>query len=156
MAKRKLFADPALVERLPLFGEADALWIEIKLELNAEDDRQLSYGALTRVAGRRDTADGSVESVYDIDQNLAAFNKVNVYLVDWNFTDAKDRPVLIDGPQKKFDALRSLLPKTYDEIERVIDDAVAARADQKKASNGSSEPAPISTSADSPDGPGRS
>jgi len=75
------------------------------------------------------------------------------YLIDWSITDADDKPIRIRDQSYAFvaAALRNQTPESLREILDAIqahDGAMTAeREHQKKASDGSNSPDPISTSA---------
>lgn len=125
------------------FPDAPDVWITVKRELTAGEDRQLAYSALVRTT-RPIEADGSMANAlgFSMDIDKAAFVKVGLYLVDWNLpgTDGKTLPI-ITSPAAKFSALRNLKPAIFRAIEVAIDMHVDALVAQKKTvspPNGSS------------------
>jgi len=135
MAKRKRFVVPDIV-RLTL---SDGDWLEVKKTLTVGEER----AAIATVIGRTNQ-DGSRTPNMDV----LGMGEVAAYIVDWGgpgFTDAKDKPVAYS-----FDALKSIDPATYKEIDEAIDAhkaKAAAEADEAKKGHGEIELLAISSSA---------
>ena len=116
-------------EKVPIFGGDSGFWIEVKKELSAGDSKRLALAALKGV--RKSASDDEGSQAFDLDLEVAAFNKVALYLVDWNVSDANGKSVEIDTPKKKLDALKNLKPSVLAEIEKAIDLFLAGQ--EKKA-----------------------
>jgi hypothetical protein len=120
----------------PFDGNTD-IWIDIKRELTAGEERQIT-GAAFRRASRPVTEDGGETRMsFDLDYGLAGFMKVAIYLDDWNLTGLDGKPLDISTSGKKIDALKNLRPDVFAAIESAIDTAVAARHEEKKLQSGS-------------------
>lgn len=133
---RSCFVVPESVT-LPLFDDG-ALWIKVKKQLNAGEVRQMAQGAFTRVSP---TGTPDAPSVaFDLNMDAGAFQKIVLYLLDWNLSDAAGKTVAIDTPKAKADALRALDPDVFTEIERVIDAHAETMAQEKKRRSGSPTP----------------
>lgn len=130
---RELFVTPQ-TDKLPLFDDG-LYYIEVKRQLNAGEQNQISAGAFKSVTPTVGKDGPSVS--YDIDLEVAAFRKVLVYLVDWNLT-RDGKTLAIENWKAKYDALKALHPDVYAEIERAVDAHVAAH--EKKVSPGSPTP----------------
>ncbi len=122
---RSFFVAPAEV-RLPLFGD-DTYYITVKQELNAWEGKRLAASAMTRLTNPEKSGLG-----YEVDLAAAAFEKVLLYLIDWNLTGPDGAVVGIQTPAKKADALRNLDSATFTEIERVIDAHVLSTREKKR------------------------
>lgn len=111
-------------------------WITVKADLNAGEQRQLAFGGIRRL----DTVEtgGQVVSAFDVDLEAGSFQKVRIYLLDWNLTDHYGKTVPIETPKAQRDALRALTGELYREIERVIDQHAAAQ--EKKVPSGPGTP----------------
>ena len=133
---RTCFVVPEIVT-LPLFDDG-AFWVSVKKHLNAGEVRQLAQGAFTRVSP---TGTPDAPSVaFDLNMEAGAFQKILLYLLDWNLADAAGKTVAIDTPKAKRDALRALDPDLFTEIERVIDAHSEQVAQAKKLQSGSPTP----------------
>lgn len=124
---RTFFVEPDTV-RLPLYDDG-AHWIDVKQQLNAGEARRLVQGAFSRVSQTGTLEDPSM--AFDLNLEAAAFNKVALYLVDWNVPDRHGKTVEIATPKAKTDALKALHPAAFAEIERVIDEH-ALRQEKKQ------------------------
>ena len=118
------FTSPETV-RIPLPALPGEQWIEVKKTLTVEESRRVAFTQIGAIRG-----DGSRVP------NLEALGMQGVaaYLVDWSFRDAKDKPVACT-----FDAIKSLTPEDYGEIDRAIDaniEAMAAEEKKKKKDQG--------------------
>lgn len=122
------FFSQIATERLPIFGDS-GFWVEVKADLDAGDTKKLSLSALRHA--RQDKSGDEPVTVFDVDMEIAAFNKVAIYLVAWNVTDNNGKAVDIGTKQKKIDALKALTPAVYEEIERVIDEHAKSRQEKK-------------------------
>ncbi len=127
-------------DQIPLFDDG-VYWIAVKRQLNAGEAKQLQMGALRRVSPTGQNTD-TPSVTYDLDVDLAAFQKVLVYLLDWNLVGPDGKTKAIDTPKEKREAVRALHPAVFAEIERAVDAHVQAQ--EKKAPNGSPAPAAIS------------
>jgi len=105
MGKRLRFVQP-VVHRLAL---SDGDWIEIKGMLTVGERRAI----ISRAAKGGISTDG--ERVH-IDGNEMAFARVETWLVDWSFVDAKDKPMKLSPG-----AIRALDSETFIEIETALD-----------------------------------
>lgn len=133
---RVLFVVPDAVT-LPLFDDG-AYWILVKKQLNAGEARQLAMGSFSRVTPSGTSEEPSM--AFDLNLEAGAFQKILIYLLDWNLTDASGKTVVIDTPKAKRDAVRVLHPDVFAELERVIDAHVEAEAQLKKTKAGSPTP----------------
>ncbi len=116
------------------FPEQPDVWITVKRELTAGEDRQLAYSALVRTT-RPIEADGTMANAlgFSMDVDKAAFVKVSLYLVDWNLPGADGKTVeILSSSAAKVTALRNLKPAIFRAIEVAIDAYVTARLAQKK------------------------
>lgn len=115
--------------KLFLFDEYDT-WISVRRSLNAAEDKRASVGALKRMSPSGAGTD-AFNVAYDVDFEAAAFSKVKIYLIDWNFKDNTGKDVSIDTSKKMEDALRALDPDVFKEIERVIDAHIESEKEKK-------------------------
>ncbi len=134
---RECFVAPEVV-KLSLFDDGE-LWVLVRKQLTAGEDRQVSGGALKTMSPTGAGTDAFTVS-YDIDFVAAAFNKVIVYLLDWNIQDKSGKVKVIDTPKAMTAALKNLHPEVFKEIERVIDAHVEAQQREKKVTTGSNGP----------------
>jgi|TARA_R110000744_G_scaffold64791_2_gene133233 hypothetical protein len=129
---RQWFVTPEEVT-LPLFDDGEC-WITVRKQLTAGEEKRLSTSALKRMsptgAGTDDFA-----VAYDVDFEAAAFNKILVYLLDWNVPTANGKVAVIETPKAMAAALRAMHPSVFAEIERVIDEHVQENV-EKKATSG--------------------
>lgn len=107
------------VERLPL---SDGDWIEIKKELNTGDEKKLSAAGL----GKPVNVDGRV--INPIDWARYELERAAIFLVDWSFRDANDKPV-----ELSMDAMKALDVDSFTEINQAILTYTLDRATEKKA-----------------------
>ena len=133
---RKWFVTPEEV-KLPLFDDGQC-WITVRKQLTAGEEKKLSTGALKRMSPSGAGTD-AFSVAYDVDFEAAAFNKILVYLLDWNVPDNNGKAKSIDTPKAMSASLRALHPEVFKEIERVIDEHVEAQQ-EKKVKTGSSGP----------------
>lgn len=136
---RALFVDPEIV-RLPLFDDGQ-YWIEVKAQLNAGEATRLAASALRmkRITASDAESNEGAQDIIDFDFEAHAFQKVLIYLLDWNLTDNQGRAVSIETPKAKRDALGKLHPDVLGEIRRAID-AHAETRQEKKQMSGSLTP----------------
>lgn len=134
---REWFVAPEEV-KLPLFDDGQC-WIIVRKQLTAGEEKKMSTGALKRMSPTGAGTDAFTMS-YDIDFEAAAFNKIVVYLLDWNVPDNNGKAKAIDTPKSMAAALRALHPEVFKEIERVIDAHVEAQQQEKKVKTGSVGP----------------
>ena len=134
---RQWFVAPEEV-KLPLFDDGQC-WVIVRKQLTAGEEKKMSTGALKRMSPTGAGTDAFAVA-YDVDFEAAAFNKIIVYLLDWNVPDNSGKPKLIDTPKAMSAALRALHPDVFKEIERVIEAHVEAQQQEKKAMSGSNGP----------------
>jgi hypothetical protein len=127
MARTDRFVKPTdkdgklLVDRLPL-GDGD--WIEVK--------KQLSIGEVQTIerAGMRDyhqvRGEQPAQPRIDVDLNAYALVRNFMWLADWSFRDADDKPVALT-----ISAVAALEPETFTEIEDAISAHITAIAKAK-------------------------
>ena len=131
MSSRQWFVTPEEV-KLPLFDDEEC-WITVRQQLTAGEEKKMATGALKRMSpSGAGTKDFNVS--YDVDFEAAAFNKIVVYLLDWNVPDNNGKIKSIDTPKAMDAALRALHPDVFKEIERVIDEHVEAQQEKKVTS----------------------
>ena len=131
MGKRNRFVQPE-IRRCDLADGED--WIEIKVELTA-GEREALTGKL--LSGLDVPADASEENVKKANRDLnlrmnwaeAKLGKVEMYLVDWSFVGADDKPVPLTR-----DAINALHPDDLDEVSDIIDKHNEEREALKKTS----------------------
>lgn len=137
---RTCFVVPEVVT-LPLFDDG-ILWIRVKKQLNAGEVRVLAGSAFTRVSRTGTLDEPSV--AFDLNVEAGAFQKIVMYLMDWNLQDASGKTVAIDSLKMKTEALRALDPDVFSEIENVIDRHAEAIEQEKKRQSGSLTPSTTS------------
>lgn len=115
---RNRFA-PATVDRIPL---DDGDWIEVKHELNNGEHKKLEAAGLKPPT----VVNGKVIS--PIDWEVYEIERCAIFLVDWSFRDADDRPVPVN-----LASIRALDIETFDAINSAIFKHVAEVAVEKKA-----------------------
>lgn len=96
---------------------ADGSWVEIKASLSYGEDRALTSAGVTITPG----PDGNPQ--VGIDLVAHALAKLRTYVVDWSFTDKRDRRVKPGAA-----AIANLTPETAQEIEAAIDRHLEATA----------------------------
>jgi hypothetical protein len=105
---------------------SDGDWIEVKVELDYGEQQQLRIASMQPLAIERDM------SLEDMQIQLNPFllrqTLIELYLVDWSFRDADDRPVPLNRT-----TLLSLDPETVDEMEAAINAHAAAVTSAKNA-----------------------
>lgn len=115
---------------------SEGYWIEVKKRLSVGEERYVMAQALGAVNVQDGTRKPNLE--------VLGMGEVAAYLVDWNFTDVKGKPVPIDSEAAKLAAIKGLDDETYDEIDKAIDAHKAAMereiAEAKKTRAGSVEP----------------
>lgn len=122
----------AEVDRVPL---SDGDWIEVKRDLNTGDARKLEAAGLkppVMVEGR---------IISPIDWAVYDLERAIIFLVDWSFKGPDDKPVTLN-----MDALRTLQPPDFDEINRAITKHTIERATAKKQLQGEKVPTPTTNS----------
>ena len=130
---RQWFVIPEEV-KLPLFDDGEC-WITVRRQLTAGEEKRLSTGALKRMSPTGAGTEAFAVA-YDVDFEAAAFNKIIIYLLDWNVPDTNGKSKSIDTPKAMAASLRALHPDVFKEIERVIDQHVDTMQ-EKKATTGS-------------------
>lgn len=114
-------------------------WLLVKKHLNAGEQR--------RIFSRMYKANG-----VEIEPLQAGLSQVAEYLLDWNITDANDKPIMIrdQSAEAIIAAVESLDPEDYTEINKAIDthhEAMrAARAKEKNDRAGEKNVSAISPS----------
>ena len=132
---RAFFVDPGS-EALPLFDDG-LYWIKVKKELTAGEAKQIAQGAFSRLVQVGTKEEPS--AAWDLNFEAAAFQKVLLYLVDWNVPDKDGKTVDITvSPKAKRDAVKALRSDAFAEIERVID--AYALSLEKNAQSGVTTP----------------
>lgn len=105
--------------RLPL---TDGDWVEVKKDLNTGDQKRLeNAGTLPPIK-----VDGQV--INPIDWERYELERAMIFLTDWSFRGADDKPVKLT-----IDALRALEIESFDEVNKAIFKHVGARMLEKKA-----------------------
>lgn len=129
---RNRFITPSTI-RVPL---SDEDWIELKTRLTLGEEMAISTAGLTGVnaeavfgaapngASAPTQAEGNTAR---IDMTRFVVDKIYIWLTDWSFRNADDKPVKITR-----EAIRALEPDTGTEILAAIDAHVAAREEEKK------------------------
>lgn len=130
-------------ETLHPFDDAPDVWISVKHELNAGEDRELMFSALVRTS-RPIKGDGQLgdEIGYSVDTDRAAFTKATLYLVDWNVPGPSGKPIDISSKAAKVSGLKALKPERFTLIERAIDVFLDDLAKKKRPSQSSGSSAP--------------
>lgn len=123
---RNRFVEPKTV-RLEL---SDGDWVEVKARLTYGEEQRLASAGLTSVKGAR-VQDATV----GIDLERYNLAKLEVWLVDWSFRDARDKPAKLTRS-----AIAALDPDTAEEIMAALDAHIERLDDEKKALSGKSEP----------------
>jgi hypothetical protein len=121
VSKRR-FIEPGTT-RLDL-SEGD--WIEVKNELDYGEQLQLKIAATEPMAAGPNMPAENL--TIKVNPFLWSQKQLELYLTDWSFRDAQDRPVPINRT-----TLLSLDPETVDEMEAAIN---AHEAAVKSAKNG--------------------
>lgn len=107
---RSFFVEPD-TERLQLFG--GEAWIEVKKELTFGEEQRLAGTAI----GKMSVGKGSDEGAeVGLNWERHALERLNIYITEWSFTDAKGKRV-----DKSRDAVANLAPKVAAEITRALD-----------------------------------
>lgn len=119
---RELFITPDTTQ-LPLFDDGQ-YWIVVKRQLTAGESKQLYAAGIRRMSSG---TDGQGVPGYEVDLASAAFEKVALYLLDWNLTEHAK----IDTPKAMRDTLKALTPEVFNEIERAISVHVLAQQEKK-------------------------
>lgn len=130
-----------------------------RLELTDGDflivHRDLTAGAyrdMIRASTRPVSVTALGATAMELDPVAAGLAMVQAYLLDWSFTDADGRPlVIVDQPAHVLRAaLDSIDSDAYMEVQKAIQEHVAARAkalaEEKKTRNGAPVPDRILTS----------
>ena len=118
-------------------------WLLVKKRLTAGEQRQI-FKRMMIVNGNGP----------QMDPIAVGLSKMVGYLLDWNITDADDKPIVIrDQPEDVVSAaLDALDYEDYQEIQEAIEAHIDAmdklRAEEKKQSGGASKSSTISTSPD--------
>jgi hypothetical protein len=115
---------------------SDGDWIEIKEDLNNGDTKQLEQSGVQPPRN-----DGTGRIVIPVDWAQYELERALIFLTDWSFRDAADKPVKIT-----MDALKALEPETFVEVHKAISDHVVARAEAKKAERAAKQQSSTSTS----------
>lgn len=114
-------------ERLSL---SDGDWIEVKKDLNTGELKKLE------AAGHKppvELASGRV--INPLDWERHELERAMVFLTGWSFKGFDDKPV-----ELTMDALKSLEPPDFEEINKAIFDYTIKRAAEKKSLRATSEP----------------
>lgn len=113
------------VTRIPL---SDGDWIEVKKYLNNGDHKRMeAVGQKPPVF----TTDGGV--ITPVDWEIYEIGRAAIYLLDWSFRDATDKPVVLKSPDGvvSIDAIKALDIDTFEEINKAIMAHVVAMAKEK-------------------------
>lgn len=101
-------------------------WIEVKERLTFGEQQALNTAGLTRLNAPTDGA-SSDELGMGLDMARWMVERIAVWLVDWSFRDADDKPVAVSR-----DAIRALDPDWAQAIQDALDAHVRA-VEEKKA-----------------------
>lgn len=144
MAKRNLFVVPGTA-RLDLEGDLEGYWVEVKSRLTFREREVLNGAVLTSMPV------GAGGNQYGVD--VAKYNllRLQTYLVDWNFTDAKGKQLDLRRQN-----IENLDPDVADAVTEKLDAYLAEQGREGKAI-GTSNGSPASASSSSrPAGAGAS
>ena len=119
-------------ERLML---SDGDWIEVKRELNAEDDNKLGMAGFGRMVQVGDTRE------VNIDWSARHFARIDTYVVGWSLKDSKGASVPLTRG-----AIRNLSDDSVLEMDKAIQ-AHIEKMEQEKNAKTQTPNAPTSTAA---------
>jgi hypothetical protein len=122
------------VVRLALRDEG---WIEVKRRLSGGERRRMSAAAFTDMQQGKG-ADGSDQPKIGVDFAVLGLARTKAYLVDWNFRDAKDKPVKVTPA-----AIEALNEESLKEIEEALDTHIAAIEAESKVPSGEPASSPV-------------
>lgn len=107
--------------RLPL---SDGDWVEVKPRLSYGESQRLNSAVLRSVKG--------VSGDNEVGIDYARFNilRLETWLVEWSFRDARDKPVAVTRA-----AIENLDPQTAEEIDQALAAHIEAQA-KKAPTNG--------------------
>ena len=120
---RSPFVVPEVV-RLPL---PDDHWLDVKARLTFGEQQALNAAGVTRMSGATGAAADADEVGLGVDLARWMIERIHVWLVDWSFRDAQDKPVAVTR-----DAIRALDPDWARTIQDALDQHIEA-AEAKKA-----------------------
>ena len=109
----------------------DGDWIEVKTELDYGEQQQLRIASMQPLAIERDMSAENLQ--IQLNPFLLRQKMIELYLTDWSFRDADDRPVPVNRT-----TLLSLDPDTVEEIEAALN----AHAEAVKAAKNTRGAAP--------------